>query len=165
MLSTLQGVIYQVAYVPQAGSADNFSSLWIVIPAALAIILVIRRPPIRRALFYLAFAVVATFAMVSALRSWNRGVSRQYDMASRAARDPTTPVVEGRVEGFQPAPAEGHQDETFTVGGVRFAYSDYVITGGFNQTQSHGGPIHEGVAVRIHYIPGPNVIVKLEIAN
>ena len=59
-------------------------------------------------------------------------------------------------------PAEGHQDETFTVNGIHFAYSDYVITGGFNQTQSHAGPIREGFAVRIHYVARGNIIVKLE---
>ena len=85
----------------------------------------------------------------------------------RAAADPTTPVVVGIVEDFIPAPYEGHQDESFRVGDVRFSYSDYAITGGFNTTRSHGGPIVAGLKVRIRYIQEKrkNVIVKIEIAE
>jgi hypothetical protein len=75
-------------------------------------------------------------------------------------------VVEGPVENFHPMPASGHDLESFTVSGVYFAYSDYVVTAGFNQTSSHGGPIREGLLVRISY-RGPTTdeeIVKLEIA-
>ena len=91
--------------------------------------------------------------------------------ARAAAKSPTTSLVEGLVEDFHPAPYEGHQDESFVVNGVRFAYSDYVITGGFRQTASHGGPIRQGLRVRIRYLPGgstelngrsANVIVRLE---
>jgi len=91
--------------------------------------------------------------------------------ARAAARSPNTPVVEGVVEDFHAAPYEGHQDESFAVSGVRFAYSDFVITGGFRQSSSHGGPIREGLVVRIRYLPSgstdlsgrpTNLIVKLE---
>jgi hypothetical protein len=74
-------------------------------------------------------------------------------------------VVQGPVENFHPMPASGHDLERFTVSGVHFAYSDYVVTAGFNQTSSHGGPIREGLLVRISY-RGPTTdgeIVKLEI--
>jgi hypothetical protein len=77
-------------------------------------------------------------------------------------------VVEGVVQDFHPMPFEGHDYEHFTVGGVLFNYSDYVYTGGFNQSRSHGGPVTSGLTLRIHYIYGRNgdttgpVIVKLE---
>lgn len=70
-------------------------------------------------------------------------------------------IVEGRVNNFVPAPAEGHGMESFEVNGVPFSYSDYIITGGFNQTSSHGGPIKEGMLVRIAYKDG--VILKIDI--
>ncbi|SRR6266566_1061850 len=89
-----------------------------------------------------------------------------YSEAKAAAHSPDTPVVEGIVENFKPAPYEGHQDESFDVRGVSFSYSDYVITGGFRQTVSHGGPIRSGVPVRIHYNPNEhNLIVKLEVCT
>jgi hypothetical protein len=75
-------------------------------------------------------------------------------------------VVAGPVENFHPMPVTGHDTERFTVSNVHFAYSDYVVTSGFNQTSSHGGPIHEGLQVRIWYTGSSDeaTIVKLEIA-
>jgi len=60
-------------------------------------------------------------------------------------------------------PYTGHQDETFTVNGVRFSYSDFGVTCGFNNSASHGGPIREGLQVRIHYVG--NAILRLEVAR
>lgn len=70
-------------------------------------------------------------------------------------------TVEGAVEHFHPMPYTGHAMESFDVKGVHFEYSDYVETAAFNQTASHGGPIHEGVYVRIDYVG--NAIIRLEI--
>ena len=78
------------------------------------------------------------------------------------------PTIEGRVEQFQPMPYQGDKDEFFTVKGVTFRYSDYYINGGFKNTSSHGGPMREGLFVRITYktISGSeNVILKLEIRD
>lgn len=72
-------------------------------------------------------------------------------------------VVEGVVEQFDPMPYEGHKDESFVVGGHRFHYSDYEVSAGFNQSASHGGPIREGLPVRIHY--RGDEIAKLEVAQ
>jgi len=84
---------------------------------------------------------------------------------SAAARDNSTAAVEGIVEDFHPGPDVGHDDERFRVGNVHFAYSDYMITGGFNQTQSHGGPMRSGLNVRIRYVGTADkaTIVRLEI--
>jgi len=71
--------------------------------------------------------------------------------------------VEGPVEHFVPMPYGGHASETFSVHGVPFKYSDFTITGGFNNTASHGGPITPDAYVRICYDPSNNVIVRLEI--
>ncbi|WP_321797617.1 hypothetical protein [Burkholderia sp. BCC1988] len=63
---------------------------------------------------------------------------------------------------FEPMPYGGHAMERFCVGQVCFSYSDYVVTGGFNNTASHGGPIRAGLPVRVSYVDG--LIVKLEVA-
>lgn len=70
-------------------------------------------------------------------------------------------TVEGLVTNFHPMPYEGHQDECFSVQDQRFCYSDYEITPGFHNATSHGGPIHEGLPVRIAYQDG--TILRLEI--
>jgi len=86
--------------------------------------------------------------------------------AQRALRDGSADVVEGRVEEFHPMPYRGHDTERFVVGGVHFAYSDYVVGEGFNRTSSHGGPIRSGLYVRIHYSGSKDraKILKLETA-
>jgi hypothetical protein len=72
-------------------------------------------------------------------------------------------VVEGRVTSFRPMPYEGHQDECFSVRSQTFCYSDYGVTAGFNNSASHGGPIREGLPVRVSYVG--NTIVRLEIRS
>jgi len=79
------------------------------------------------------------------------------------ARNGGAEVVEGQVKEFIPMPYQGHARETFVVNGHPFSYSDYDETGGFNHTQSHGGPMKEGLQVRITHVDGS--IVKLEIAK
>jgi hypothetical protein len=72
-------------------------------------------------------------------------------------------MVEGPVDHFVPMPYGGHASESFSVHGVPFKYSDFMITGGFNNTVSHGGPITSDSHVRICYDPSNNVILRLEI--
>jgi hypothetical protein len=72
-------------------------------------------------------------------------------------------VVEGLVTDFRPMPREGHQLESFVIAGRFYSYSDFVRTAGFNNTASHGGPIREGLYVRIADVNGQ--IARLEIAT
>ena len=75
-------------------------------------------------------------------------------------------VVEGKIEDFHPMPHSGHDVESFTVNGVYFEYSDYMLVYGFNNTASHGGPIkRNGQQVRLSYITvnGDNRILKIEL--
>jgi hypothetical protein len=60
-------------------------------------------------------------------------------------------VVEGPIENFHPMPKQGHDTEHFTVNGVYFSYTDFSATPAFNNTSSHGGPLREGLVVRIAY--------------
>jgi len=70
-------------------------------------------------------------------------------------------VVEGRVHDFRPMPAHGHALEHFCVQQACFAYSDFEASPGFNNTASHGGPIREGLPVRVAHVG--NTIVRLEV--
>jgi len=90
-----------------------------------------------------------------------------YQKAVQAYREGHYQTVEGTVQDFVPMPYSGHALESFNVDGRIFRYSDYVENPGFCQTRSHGGPIHEGLRVRIGYIRGTlgNIILKLEIAE
>jgi hypothetical protein len=91
--------------------------------------------------------------------------------------EPTTPAVcrapskvaAGTVSEFIPMPYGGHAMEHFCIRELCFNYSDYELTGGFNTTSSHGGPVRAGLSVRVTYVESPvllrPVIVKLEIEN
>ena len=70
-----------------------------------------------------------------------------------------TSYVEGTVADLKTVP----KMESFSVKGVCFNYSDDVITEGFNNMSSRGGPIRQGLYVRIWYVG--NVILKLEAEN
>lgn len=103
-------------------------------------------------------AIIAFFSLVLSCSSGIVLYSRQANIQALLSQQQ---VVEGRVEYFTPMPYEGKALESFSVRGVKFEYSDFVLTSGFNNTASHGGPIQEGLQVRIHYVD--NIILKLEI--
>jgi hypothetical protein len=110
----------------------------------------------RMSWYVLVFAILWTLIAAAAIgigsyRAWRELKTGDYR------------VVEGRVENFEPMPWAGHGDESFDVNGVHFAYSDYVVTSGFNNAASHGGPIRAGLPVRIAYKDGQ--ILRLEIAH
>ena len=75
-------------------------------------------------------------------------------------------TVEGYVENFHPMPAEGHDQESFMINGVRFEYSDYTVQFGYHNAKSHGGVITgNGQHLRIGYTQFDwlgNVIVYIE---
>ena len=114
----------------------------------------VRRPVFRW--FYLIFASLWTLValLTTSLDSYR---------ACGALKSGDYEVVEGRVENFTPMPWEGHADESFDVNGVRFSYSDYEITAGFNNSASHGGPVRSGLPVRIAYKDGE--ILRLEVGR
>jgi hypothetical protein len=74
-------------------------------------------------------------------------------------------IVEGPVQNFVPMPASGHGQESFSVAGVPFSYSDFRITGGFNTTAYRGGPVKGDSYLRICYHPSGNVILRLEMRD
>jgi energy-coupling factor transporter transmembrane protein EcfT len=75
-------------------------------------------------------------------------------------------IVEGEVENFMAPRKSPNHFESFSVNGIDFRYSEYVIIDGFNKTSNNGGPIKiNGQMVRIGYIKtgNENVILKLEM--
>jgi hypothetical protein len=92
-----------------------------------------------------------------------QGTFNEYRRMADAMATGRYEMVEGVVTQFVPMPFEGHAKETFSVAGHRYAYADAIVTAGFNTSQSHGGPIHEGLQVRIADVDG--AIARLEIAR
>lgn len=73
-------------------------------------------------------------------------------------------IAEGRVTDFIPTPYGGKDRESFNVGERHFSYSSYDLTKGFNQTRDKGGPLREGLQVRISYVDD-DTIVRIEVAK
>lgn len=74
-------------------------------------------------------------------------------------------IVEGVVENYKPMSNDRGASEglfeSFTVNGVLFQYSDYIIKPGFRNSALLGGPIKAGLKVRIFYFQ--DIILRLEI--
>lgn len=88
---------------------------------------------------------------------------REYVALRSAYRHGKFSGVEGRVADFRPMPYQGHQLECFSVQRETFCYSDYGLTAGLNNSASHGGPIRNGLPVRISY--SGDTIVRLEVMS
>ena len=120
---------------------------------------------------WLFSGAVALCAAIAAIGS-GAVMAVQYVDFRRDLASGATLVAEGPVENFHPMPVGGHGVEAFTVQGVPFRYSDFVITEAFNHSAWYGGPIEPGLQVRIHYLPRPasqpageNLILRLEVAR
>jgi hypothetical protein len=104
------------------------------------------------------FSVVWTVTSLYALLS-------DYSHKCGSLRDRDFAIVEGTVRHFAPRASIGlpFSGETFEVGDHRYEYSDFFLHAAFNNTQMHGGPIREGLQVRIHDVDGQ--IARLEVAR
>lgn len=89
----------------------------------------------------------------------------QYNTLNRAIKAGKVNTIEGRVVHFSPLDYIKHPKEHFCISEseVCFSYSDLIAGPGFNQTTAHGGPIHNGLPVRVTY--KDNAIVKLEVSE
>lgn len=118
-----------------------------------------RKPmPQRFPLFLLLFG--ALWMQLSTLSLYS-----QYSAMDKAVKTGRVSVIEGKVVHFKPMAYMGHQPERFCISDSEtcFSYSDFVVTPGFNQTSVSGGPIHNGLPIRVTYTG--NTIVKLEVAS
>lgn len=161
---------YQVAYDIQNVMYPNwwfFAVPLLMFSVGLAIIFFADREPLnsiiesstkQRVVMPILLCVFGSLLIGAGIVNYSHFANLRTDAANGS-----TEVVEGKVEQFVPMPYHGHADETFIVNGRYFAYSDYDLTKGFNNTQSHGGPMKEGLQVRITHVDGS--IVKLEIAK
>lgn len=104
--------------------------------------------------------VMVVFGPIFTFVVYNSQVSMWADWRSAYDRGAYS-TVEGVVHDFKPMPYEGHQDECFWVKNEKFCYSDYIVQPGFRQSASHGGPIREGLPVRIAYYEGQ--ILRLDV--
>jgi hypothetical protein len=80
--------------------------------------------------------------------------------AVRAAGEGDYEVVEGPVADYKLTGGNGRWNESFTVSGVGFRYSEGSLGVGFGRVAPRGGPIAPGVYVRIAH--RGNAILRVE---
>jgi Protein of unknown function (DUF3592) len=120
---------------------------WVPIIGALPLVLygiLVRRT--RHFLFALVWLVVSILIFLSSVvflggNLWDRHKLRSGEIS----------VVEGEVMDFHPTTVVSSRPETFRIGGVRFSYNDFTVTGGYSTTESRGGLIRPGQVLRVYY--------------
>lgn len=80
---------------------------------------------------------------------------------SRQLTDGQAEVIEGPVTIY--LEVGGGKNECISVADRQFCYSDWDLTPGFNRTRALGGPIRDGLQVRLRAIG--DTIVRLEVAE
>lgn len=103
------------------------------------------------------FVAAAVVLAVMGIESY-----QEFLICRRASTGEGVKVVEGRVGAFIPMPLEGHAEESFVVDGTKFSYSGYEGGCWFHHAAANGGPIREGLQVRVHY--WNSKILKVEVA-
>ncbi len=102
---------------------------------------------------------------------------RQYSTLAQAYEDQSYSELEGVITDFVPAKlcvsgraitfvngvrqVDGPTVERFSLNGAEFAYSNYYFEGGFDKIVPCGGPLQEGMGVRLWHVEG--IIIRLEI--
>lgn len=154
---------YQVAYdIGRSGCAAWHLAVIGLFFVGLGACLVVESRQARRTMRVFAWAWVI-FALAWFGLAFG-GTYLRWHLFTTALEEGRTKTAEGKVEDFVPMPRQGHARESFGVRGIRFSFSDYAYDGGFNTTSAHGGPIREGLSVRIRYVAtdSGNKIVRLE---
>jgi hypothetical protein len=103
------------------------------------------------------FVVFAAFWSVVVFAS----TTSAFDALEQARAAGRYKVTEGVVEDYSLTPANAPRLERFRVAEEYFEYRGYHWTPGFNEMASQGGPIAEGLRVRIGSLDG--TIVRLEV--
>ena len=79
---------------------------------------------------------------------------------SRQLAEGRAEIIEGPVTIYLEG---GGKSECISVAGRDFCYSDFVVTNGFNRTRALGGPMRDGLQVRLSLIG--ETIVRVEVAD
>jgi hypothetical protein len=139
---------------------------WWIVSSLIACVLIVQGIRAKLGQFSVPAIVISLF-MLSLIGMLISRRTTEHRLVQSMYQAKTLPMVEGRVEGFVPGGLNGHTAESFSVSGVGFSYSVPIFDGGFHQIQALGGPIREGLRVRIYYLPASreNKIVRIEVAE
>ena len=97
------------------------------------------------------------YTLVAFIATWAQYWNLRHDLTEGRAE-----TLEGTVTAFQPAPTY-KETESFRVGDHEFSYMRLETSQGFHTLSADGGPVHDGVHVRMVYVG--NHILRLEVEH
>jgi len=103
------------------------------------------------------FAFFGVYTLVAFTATWAQYWNLRRDISEGRAES-----LEGNVTAFQPAPTY-KETESFRVGDQEFSYMRLETSQGFHTLAADGGPIRDGLHVRMLYVG--NHILRLEVAR
>jgi hypothetical protein len=170
MIQLVQDTSYVVLYDVARQGYQTWRDAWL--PALVAIVALVlgfvaRKTagdsPNSRLLAYNRVARLgAFFGVVGTLASLIYTL-REFHRFSDALNSGNYRSITGTVTHLVPERSDGHPRESFQVDTVRFEYSSSDVTSAFHRTVGIGGPLREGLSVRIADVDGR--IVRLEAIN
>ncbi len=110
-------------------------------------------------------AIGVAVALVSfwmAISTWQL-LSVEQERFRSALRAGRYTLVEGKIANFQPGRPSCHPKEEFDVGRHHFSYGPCLLSTSFQKIAAQGGPLREGLQVRIADVDGS--IVRVELAR
>ena len=161
---------YKTVFEATEKSFEVFSLIpviFVLVGLIIAINVIRNKPksdPKRKKTIIIGF-IISGFALLLSLVTVPPALNAKKE-AQRILDNKEYKVIEGEIENFDPMPYDGHAEESFTVNGVYFEYSDYRSSLGYNNAASHGGVIKaNGQEVRLSYveIDNKNQILKIEV--
>lgn len=109
----------------------------------------------------IGYVIVAAPVLLGAFQTVDWYVERHEHIA--ALSNGQYAVIEGRVENLRPPGSGRDPKESFSISGHRFEYSSYRTTTCFNLTTPRGGPIREGMMIRVKFID--ECILRIELLS
>jgi len=161
-------VVYDISQAVFSEWMFDVTSAILIIIIVFAVFLFLKKFYNNLVLEYLRFLIIPFIILIVLGIIWNIFTYKTYlNVKNKYKNNDSIKIVEGYVANVHLQYGRMNK-QFFQVGKESFEISENIYTGGFDKTVQKGGPIKEGLYVRINYIEQPNnmkIICKVEIRN
>ncbi len=157
--------IYNINHASYEGWTFDFVSISILLIVGIILTIIAKKIYKTKTITIIKFTVPIFVIILPIIIVTNLFKYYDFKKLKNAFNKNETIIVEGYVRNVKLEHGR-IEKQYFSVNNVDFIISDNIYTGGFNKTIQNGGPIREGLYVRINYYRKccyENIIVRLEI--